>query len=503
MKRNLSLILLIMLLLPVLVFAEAEAPEENARFNMSFSTLLGGNQHDWIGDVCVDEMGNIYTVGTTFSRQFPITEGKLTDRYAGGASDGFIAKFSPSGELLFSTLLGGNGIDQCTQITLDPSGYIYVAGVTLSRNFPTTLNAYDRTYNGDVDIFLTKINPECDTIIFSTYLGGTEQDHHPMIKIDTSGYIYISGPTRSSNFPITANAYDNSYNGTDLNGYYGDIFITKLDHDGEHILYSSFIGGERDESVFGIDVDPNGIVYLAGITQSTNFPLSHQIFRESYHGDRSSSNDAFLLAMDCIEPALKISTILGGSGDEKLDAISLDASGNIFIAGKTSSIDFPTTPGAFNEYHNGDDDLFVLKLNKSGTELIYGTYVGGKNGEGRCDLAINACGYAFVAGGTSSDNFPVTPEVIDTTINGGDGQFAFQDVVFFILNPSGTDLLYSTFLGGTGDDNVFSFQLDKEGAACIGGLTTSSDFPTTAEAFDSTYNGQRDAFLLRLESVKP
>ena len=466
---------------------------------LGFSTYLGSNNRDWISDICLDEQGNVYVTGSTESSNFPITPGKLKDRFSGTGRDVFIAKFNKTGELLFSTLLGGNNYDTDCQIEIDRNRDIIIAGVTNSTDFPVTDNSYLNALQGGFDIFVTKINAVCDTILFSTYLGGSDEDRHPMLALDDSGNIYIAGPTLSSDFPTTENGYDREYDG--MSEYYGDIYICKLDPNGEQLLYSSFIGGEKDETVFGIDVDAGGIVYLTGYTESNEFPFTHQIFGSNYSNILPNTNDAFLLALDCRNPEILFSTIFGGNANEQGQEIYVNEHGDIFISGTTSSDNFPVTRGSFDETYNGGSnsgDIFVSKFNNSGQELIYSTYVGGTADEGRSDLTIDAAGNVLVGGGTSSVDFPFTKNAIDSIYNGGDEAFAYRDAFFFVLNSAGNELLYSTFLGGKGDDNVFRLQVIDQGSVYVGGLTTSSDFPMTSEAYDNRHNGNWDAFLLNL-----
>ena len=475
---------------------------------LEFSTYLGSKAHDWVDDICIDDEGNIYVTGPAYSDNFPLTNGKISNRHNGGASDVFIAKFSKRGDLVFSTFLGGSGYDGNSRIALDQEGNIYVSGVTNSEDFPTTENVFDKTYNGDLDIFLTKIDPSCETILYSTYLGGNNQDHHPMMVIDKNGDVYISGPTRSSDFPTTQNAYNENYNGTKNDGYYGDIFICKFDGSDEKIIYSSFIGGKDEETIFGIDVDDKGIAYITGTTSSADFPVTNRIFSGNDSEISSKLSDAFLIALDCNSPKLKFSTLIGGDGDDSGDQVCVDKNGNVYISGNTTSQNFPTTEGVISDVFNGGTntsdgkDIFISKLDNSGRKLLFSTFLGGREGEGRSDIFITVEGNLLIGGGTSSADFPITSNAFDKTINGGDGKFAFQDAFFCLINPSGTEILYSTFIGGTGDDNVFKLKSDKEGSVYIGGLTTSVDFPTSDNAFDKTYNGERDAFVLRFIPAK-
>jgi hypothetical protein len=477
--KSSQIVLIFIVILTSACCAESEG-------QLFFSTYLGSDKRDWISDMCIDENGDVYVVDSTESPNFPTTPGKIKNRFSGNGRDVFIAKFGQTGELLFSTLLGGDEYDTDCQMEIDNNGNIIITGVTNSLNLPVTDNAYMNRLQGEFDLFITKMNSECDTILFSTYLGGSNHDRHPVLALDDIGNIYVAGPTVSADFPTTENAYDREYNG--MSGYYGDIYICKLDTYGVQLLYSSYIGGSKDETVFGIYVDAEGTAYLTGYTESENFPFTRQMYGTGYSVS-SNVNDAFLVALNCQNSELTFSTLFGGNGSEQGQQVCLDQTGNIFISGTTTSDNFPVTQGSFDETFNGGNesgDFFVSKFINSGKELIYSTYVGGIADEGRSDLIIDNAGNAFVGGGTSSTNFPVTISTYDSLYNGGDDVFSFRDALLFKLNSSGDKLLYSTFLGGTGD-------------VLIGGLTTSPDFPTTPQAYDNSYYGSWDAFLMMLD----
>ncbi len=472
------------------------------------SSYFGGNKNDWIDDLCIDNEGDILVTGTTFSNDFPVTGSKISNIGVTGGTDVFVAKFSKTGELLFSILIGGNGYDGNSQIELDHSGNIIITGVTLSTDLPTSNNAYDSTYNGDLDVFAAKLNASGDSILFMSYLGGNGQDHHPKLDIDIHNNIYITGPTRSANFPTTKNAYDSVYNGTVAEGYYGDIFISKFDSLGERLLYSSFLGGNSEETVSGIDVNENGIAYLTGATVSSDFPVTKRIVGSDYIQSNLEVTDAFIMAIDCQYSTIRFSTIFGGNGDDAGSAVIVDKEDCATVAGNTSSVNFPTTKGCYNEiYHQGDslskgEDIFISKFDALGNKLVFSTYLGSKGDEGWCDLSVDKKGNMIIGGGTSATDFPIMSKAIDSTFNDGDNQFVYRDAFISKLSNTADELVYSTYFGGNGDDNVFKVETDNEGLIYVGGLTTSSDLPTTDNSYDKHYNGGRDAFLLILDPNK-
>ncbi|MFC1761890.1 SBBP repeat-containing protein [Planctomycetota bacterium] len=478
-----------------------------AHQQLHYSTYMGGSQNDWISGLCTDETGNVYVTGTTSSGDFPFTSTIVSAQRLRGESDVFVAKFNRKGELLHCTLLGGCDYEGNSQIALDPTGQIVVVGVTKSGDFPTTQDAFDRTYNGDCDVFVTKLNANINTILYSTFLGGANQDHHPIVVVDDAGDIILCGPTRSSNFPTTDNAYDSSYNGTAEDGYYGDLFVAKFSAQGDRLLYSSFIGGKNEETVFGIDCDSQGIVYLTGLTQSEDFPCQHSLYGGNYQGHRTDSHDAYVLGIDCERSTLVVSTLFGGGRNEQGAEVEVCRDGSILVAGNTASSDFPTTIGAFQSSYAGggtswkSGDLFVSRLDPSGKHFIYSTYVGGCGDEGWCDLAVDSQGNAWVGGGTSSSNFPTTENALDTTFNNGDNNFIYRDAFLFGLDPTGSRLLYATYLGGTGDDNVFKLDTDSRGNVTLGGLTISLDFPVAFNAYSAASRGQRDAFVMTIRPL--
>jgi hypothetical protein len=380
--------------------------------------------------------------------------------------------------LAYSTFLGGTDNDFATGIALDGSGNAFITGDTASADFPTTPGAFDPSFNGVPDAFVTKLNPTGTALAYSTYLGGEDLDRGVDIAVDGAGNAYVTGGTGSADFPTTAGAFDTSYNGV------GDAFVTKLNPTGTALAYSTYLGGRDNDFGFGIAVDGAGDAYVHGHTFSADFPTTVGAFDTSFNGDF----DAFVTKLNPAGTGLAYSTYLGGRDYEEGLGIAVDAGGHAYVTGFTLSEDFPTTPGAFDTSFTGVGDGFVTKLNPTGTALAYSTYLDGAAGDG---IALDKDGDAYLTGNASAD-FPTTQGAFDTSFNGVEDAFVTK------LNPTGTALAYSTYLGGGGDDIGNGIALDGSGDAYVTGQTSSEDFPTTAGAFDPSSNGDFDAFVTKL-----
>jgi uncharacterized repeat protein (TIGR01451 family) len=378
-----------------------------------YSTYLGGSDSDYAHDIAIDTSGHAYVTGYTYSTNFPTTEGAY-DRTFNGYYDAFIIKLTPNGSgLVYSTYLGGSSIDRGYGIVVDINGYAYVAGYTYSSNFPTTAGAYDTTYNGAGDVFITKINQTGNGLVYSTYLGGSRTDDGLAICIDTTGHAYVTGLTYSSNFPTTAGAYDTIFNG----GY--DVFVTKLTTDGSGLIYSTYLGGTSIEHGRIIVVDSSGCVYVVGFTDSSDFPTTTGAYDTTLGGSR----DGFVTKLAPDGSGLIYSTYLGGSSDDNVRNIVIDTTGHAYVTGWTESSNFPTTAGAYDTTYNGAGDVFITKINQTGSGLVYSTYLGGSSIESGGGIAIDTTGHAYVTGWTESSNFPTTAGAYDTTYNGSRDAF--------------------------------------------------------------------------------
>jgi hypothetical protein len=469
-----------------------------------YATFLGGAGTDEGSGIAVDAAGSAYVAGSTVSSDFPTTPGAFDTTLDGGGigSDAFATKVSAAGDgLAYSTFLGGSFISDGAGIAADASGAAYVTGRTSASNFPTTPGAFDTTFNGAIDAFVTKLNASGSGLAYSTFLGGGPSDDGAGIAVDATGAAHVVGSTASSSFPTTPGAYDTTFNGS--GGVGGDAFVTKLNAAGSGLAYSTFLGGTSDEFGYGIALDAGGVACVTGTTSGSSFPTTAGAFDRTFNGGAS---DAFVAKLSAPGSGLVYSTYLGGFGDDRGFGIAADATGAAYITGTTRGMTFPTTPGAFDTTFNGGEpggsDAFVTKVDVSGSTLAYSTFIGGafSNGgtaEGLA-VAVDASGAAYVSGETISPNFPTTPGAFDTSHNSVSGFDAFVTK----LNAEGTGLVYSTFLGGVGHESGTAIAVDATGAAYISGSTGSTAFPTTPGAFDTSFNGfSANSFVTKLNAA--
>jgi hypothetical protein len=458
--------------------------------SLVYSTYLGGSSDGTA--IAVDSLGNAYVAGTATSSNFPTTAGAFQTTLRGDG-DAFVAKLNSSGSgLVYSTYLGGGNFDAGGGIALDSSGNAYVTGHTFSTDFPTTAGAFQTTLGGETNAFVSKLNSSGSALVYSTYLGGSNRDVGQGIAVDSLGNAYVAGTATSSNFPTTAGAFQTIYGGGVT-----DAFVSKLNSSGSALVYSTYLGGSHgtlgDEGASGIALDSPGNAYVTGQTDSSDFPITPGAFQTTLLG----SQTAFVSKLNGSGSALVYSTYLGGNSADWGIGIAVDLAGNAYLTGGTNSSDFPTTAGAFQTTLSmgGDGDAFVdafvAKLNSSGSGLVYSTYLGGGNFDAGGGIALDSSGNAYVTGVTQSGNFPTTAGAFQSTFGGG-----VENAFVSKLNSSGSALVYSTYLGGSVDDVGQGIALDSGGNAYVTGATTSSDFPTTAGAFQTTYGGGNvDAFV--------
>jgi Beta-propeller repeat/Abnormal spindle-like microcephaly-assoc'd, ASPM-SPD-2-Hydin len=457
---------------------------------LGYSTYLGGSNADQGYGISVDGSGDAYVTGVTQSPDFP-TMNPLQSANA-GSEDAFVTELNPAGSaLVYSTYLGGSSNDQGFGIAVDSSGNAYVTGVTSSPDFPITPGAFQTTLSGSGNAFLTKLNPSGSALVYSTYLGGGG-DSGQGIALDSSGDAYLTGSTSSPNFPTTPGAFQTTCGGG-CNGT-GDAFVTELNPAASALVYSTYLGGSSNDQGFGIAVDSSGNAYVTGATSSTDFPTTPGAFQTALSG----SGNAFLTKLNPSGSALVYSTYLGGGGDSG-QGIALDSSGDAYLTGSTSSSNFPTTPGAFQTTCGGGcnstGDAFVTELNPTASALVYSTYLGGSSNDQGFGIAVDSSGNAYVTGATSSPDFPL--------MNPAQPNYGGQTDGFVAeVNPSGSALVYSTYLGGSSNDQGSGIAVDSSGNAYVTGATSSTDFPTTTGAFQTACGGgcspYPDAFVAKL-----
>ncbi len=325
-----------------------------------------------------------------------------------------------------------------------------------------------------------------DPLIYSTYIGGSDSEWANDIGVDGSGNAYVTGWTQSTNYDITAGAFQTTPNG---GSYY--VFVTKLNSIGTALIYSTYIGGSSDEEGYDLAIDVSGNTYITGYTLSINYDITAGAFQMTNGGNY----DVFVTKLNSTGTALIYSTYIGGSNNDFGYSIAIDGSGNVYVSGMTLSTNYDITPGAFQTTKGGVYDVFVTKLNSTGTALVYSTYIGGSGDEEGFGIAIDVSGNAYITGYTSSTNYDITAGAFQTTRGGG------YDVFVTKLNSTGTALVYSTYIGGSSDEEGFDIAIDASGNAYITGSTFSTNYDITAGAFQTTKGGSYDVFVTKLNST--
>ena len=391
----------------------------------------------------------------------------------------------PASDLAYSTFLGGS--DTAYDIAVDSSGCAYVTGSTQSSDFPATPGAFDTSYNigeeGAYDAFVTKLNPSGSELVYSTFLGGEEGDYGKSISVDSSGCAYMAGYTWSYDFPTTSGAFDTTRNGG------VDTVVVKLNPSGSGLAYSTFVGGGGADFVRGMAVDLYGCAYVTGSTDSSDFPTTTGAFDVSHN---AGFDNAFITKLNSAGTELAYSTYLdGGVGED----IAVDSSGSAYVTGEARGFsNFPTTAEAFStSFGGGVLDAFIAKFDPSGSSLEYSTFLGEEGNDCGFGIAVDSSGYAYATGWTDSADFPTTPGSFSRSLHGTKDAFVTR------LDPSGSTLTYSTFLGGSDVDCGSGITVDSSGRAFVAGYTASPDFPTTSEAFNRSYGGRNDVFASRLD----
>ncbi|HEY9383842.1 MAG TPA: SBBP repeat-containing protein [Gemmatimonadales bacterium] len=378
----------------------------------------------------------------------------------------------------FATYLGGSGEESIRGAAVDAQGNVYVTGATQSANFLATSGAFATSFHASgimlMDAFVTKYDP-AGHVIWSTFLGGPEYDRAYAIEVDEQGYVYVAGRA-GPGFPVTPGAAQTTFAGGTLpDGAYGpqDGFVCKLKPDGSGVVFCTYLGNATPEVIRDIAIDANHNIYVATATTGADpFPAAWfaNAFQKTVHG----AEDALIVKIRSDGSAVEWATYLGGSGNESNgNSVRVDGTG-VFLAINTQSSDMPT-PNGFDHSLGGGGDIYVAKLSLDGSQLLYGTYVGGSGNEGAetHQLALDGQSNAIIAVGSSSSDFPVSAGAFQATAGGGPG-----DVLVVKVSPGGA-LVAATYLGGDGNEFAEGVAADQEGNLWLSGTTTSAAFPVT------------------------
>ena len=441
-----------------------------------YSTFIGGNADDYGNSIKIDDKGNTYITGYTNSINYPTSTGAYQKIFSGGENlgDAFVTELNSTGsDLIYSTFIGGKSDDVGTSIALDQTGNSYITGYTSSSDYPITDGAYQSVL-GSVkgNGFVTKLNATGSALVYSTYLGGGTQNLGNSIAVDVIGNAYITGST-GPGYPTTTGVYQNNFKGS--NGT-NNAFVTKLNSSGSDLIYSTYIGGDSSDVGTSIVIDGNGNAYITGNTHSPNYPTTGGAYQIILNGN----SNAFITKLNSNGSTLVYSTYVGGDSSDIGNSIAVDASGNAYITGATYSSNYPTTVNAFQSMYTGltDGEVFITKLNSAGTNLIYSSFIGPGQGT---SIKIDINGNAILTGWTASSDYPITSSAFQDYLGYSNAVNAFLTEV----NSSGNYLVYSTYIGGTGDDFAESIDIDNSNNAFITGSAFSS-YPITGGAYQIT-----------------
>ena len=454
-----------------------------------FGTFIGGE--DVLPDIpyatALDTQGNIYATGYTESPVFP-TEPGISPRHG---IDVIITKLLPDGsDLAYAIHLNPSAFNQPDwgyDILVNNAGEAYVVGETNSFDFPLTPDALDDTFD-DGEAFFLKVAADGASLLYSTFLGGSDLDGIRSLAQDSAGNFYVTGQTWSLDFPTTAGAYDGIHNGA------RDAFVTKLNPTGTAILYSTFLGGDTQEQGQAIGVTADGQATITGWTNSANYPTTAGAWDETFNGEF----DAFVTRLNSSGTNLSYSTFIGGDNEDRSNDLVLHNDGRVTLTGSSlcpCTISFPSTAGAYDPTHNGNYDAFVAQLNNAGSSLDFSTFLGGTNEDRGLGLALASGGRILVTGRTESPapGFPITGDAFDGTLGGP------RDGFVTMLDAAATTLLYSSFLGGINEDEGSGVLVGPGGTLILSGSTRSADFPVTPGAYNTTLNGDYDIFIVKLQ----
>ncbi len=459
---------------------------------LDYSTYLGGSNEDRGYGVAVDSAGSAYITGYTQSTDFPLPVAQVFQDLLRGGTDAFVTKLTPDGtQLVYSTYLGGSADDVGTGIVVDAYNNATLTGYTLSGNFPVweAVQPNKSSCYGS-DAFVTRLWDNGTALVYSTYLGGCGDDAGlgiALSSLSANRDALVTGYTFSPDFPNTSAFQQNLSGGS-------DAFVTSIQYTGltnATIPFSTFLGGSQNDQGHSIALDSSDNIFVTGTTRSPNFP-NQSAFRPSIRGTR----DAFVTKMNPTASALVYSTYLGGLGDEEGNGIAVDSAGDAYVTGMTQSSNFPVTLYAFQGLRKGIQDAFVTKFSNSGTALNYSTYLGGGGLESGSGIVVDSAGTAYITGYTDSIDYPVANALYPNR-NG------FQyDVFLTRMTVNGSQLVFSTYLGGKYADQAMGIAKDSGANITITGWTQSRDFPVK-NAFQPSYAGPFDAFVVRILQQQP
>jgi len=486
LQRNKPL-LMVCLTITTLIFAGVLLPAVSSNpviaQGSQYSTFIGGTMGEDATKVTFDNEGNTILIGQTPSEDFPVTDNAIQSEYAGGGWDAYVAKFSPSGDLLYSTYLGGDGYEHVTTVNVDSQNNMVLAGTTESDEFPTTLDALQPTHAGLLDGFIMKIAPN-GTLLYSTFFGGTGIDWIYGMEFDNSGNYMFSGHTDSAGL-----ATGGVIGATKSTGR--DAFIARVSADGSTKQMFSYIGGDGTDRATMLKIDSDLNYVISGSTDSSNYPVTGNAFQSA----ASAHGDAILSKISYTGASLVYSTLIGGNDDDPAISVAVDSDDDMIISGYTESDDLAVVNAYQSDFGGGTADIFIAKVNKTGS-MLFLTYLGGNETDYAWEVAVDSDDNIIVAGRTASADYPAMNGLNDTR----SGSF---DAVATKLTPDGQTILISSYIGGRGSDIGEGMAVDDDDNIVVTGRTVSDDFPITAGAYQETIGGSSDSFVCHIAFSAP
>jgi fibronectin type 3 domain-containing protein len=468
---------------------------------VQYCTYLGGTSSE--NNNIIDSMlynGDILISGITYSSNFPVTSGVIDRTSLNG--EGFVTRMKGDlGSLVFSTFLGGENTDAIFGMDMDPSGNIYVSGLTFSKQFPITPGVMNETSKIDMietpwgyeelapDSFVSKMSSDGTNLVYSTYIAGNHTDYNRDLAVDDDGYAYVISSVASGDLPVK-NAYQSEKNG------YNDFYLIKMNQNASDFEWATYLGGDDDEwsseGPTDIKISSSGDVFITGISGSMDFPTTSSAYKQS----TSSRWMTGTLTSFNSDGDLIFSTYV----HEDTEVTSLEVTNDsVFMTGYTSISDFPVTKAtAYDDTLGGWGDAFVLEMDASGSQVKYGTYLGGDEDEYGYDISFDDEGRIMLTGYTFSEDFPLSEHPLDDSMEG------WVDSFVTILNLERDDIHFSSFFGGDQDDLGMRLDVDENGGLFLVGLTGSSDLPVHDEAYDKTFsNGDIYISRIKIHSFPP
>lgn len=453
-----------------------------------FSTLMGGSRLTEVRDIAVDSQGSIYVTGGTESEDFPATRGAFDESFNGGL-DAFVIKLTAAGEIIWSTYLGGPSHDRAYAIEVDEQGYVYVSG-RAGEKFPVTDKVFQPQFLGGIPQgpypsqsgFVAKLAPGGDRLVWASYFGAGDDPSHPVrdLALARDGSIFIAASSTTGRYPENIRrAFTKGYQSR-LSGK-RDAVVARLKNDGTEVVWATYLGGREAEGGEGsIRTTDKGNVYFLTTTESDDAPVTPRSYGQHYLG----GGDFYLAKFDG-EGGLLFATYLGGADAENLETheLAVDRDEQVIIASGTLSKDYPVTPHAVQATYAGSGsrgtgagtnysgDVVVTKISADGTRLLASTFLGGRYGESVEGVEVDSNGDVSITGATFSDDFPVTPNAVQSRWGGEADAFVVK------LASDLSSILYGSYVGEGGSEMCRALALSPAGAVIIGGAVRSSGWP--------------------------